>query len=490
MFTSIIAGLAAGGLLDSREKVGLVSLPSSVPKAAAAKTSGRRVSRRAIAAWLTFDWAAQPHFTLVTTFVFAPYFASRLAATPAEGQALWGYATGFAGLLIAMLSPVLGAIADAAGARKPWIEVFSILLVTGGASLWFAAPGSGTGIAIALVGFAVATLAAEFATVFTNAMMPELVEEESLGRLSGTGWAVGYAGGLVSLVLVLGFLVANPGTGLTLFAAPPLFGLDPATFEGDRASGPFAALWYAVFVLPLFLFVPDRPKRARLGEAVRAGTRKLVATLSSAGAHRNVVRFLLAHMIYADGLVALFAFGGIYAAGTFGWTSFELGLFGILLTVTGTFGALTGGWLEDRCSAKTIVGWALALLILASIGILSVDAGHIGFVIDVAPAMPDDGLFASAGERVYLALGAVIGALAGPLQASSRSLMARIAPLGRATEFFGLYALSGKVTSFMGPLAVAAVTALSQSQRLGIAVLVVFFALGGVLLIGVKAVRE
>lgn len=456
----------------------------------AARPGGRRVSRAAIASWLLFDWAAQPHFTVVTTFVFAPYFASRLAATPAEGQALWGYATGVAGLLIALLSPVLGAIADATGARKPWIAVFSILLILGGASLWFAAPGAETGIMLALFGFAVATVAAEFATVFTNAMMPDLVEEDRLGRLSGTGWAVGYAGGLVSLVFVLGFLVANPDSGRTLFGAPPLFGLDPASFEGDRASGPFAALWYAVFVLPLFLFVPDRARRLRLGAAVGAGLKGLGATISSVGRHRNVALYLLAHMIYADGLVALFAFGGIYAAGTFGWTSFELGLFGILLTVTGTIGALIGGWLEDRVGAKTIVGWALALLIAASIGILSIDASHIGFVIPVEPAAPGDGLFAATGERVYLALGAFIGMLAGPLQASSRSLMARIAPLGRATEFFGLYALSGKVTSFMGPLGVAAITALSQSQRAGISVLVLFFALGGVLLIRVKPARE
>jgi UMF1 family MFS transporter len=203
-----------------------------------------------------------------------------------------------------------------------------------------------------------------------------------------------------------------------------------------------------------------------------------------------VALFLAAHMIYADGLVALFAFGGIYAAGTFGWTSFELGLFGILLTVTGTIGALIGGRLDDKLGAKTIVGWALVLLIAASIGILSIDATHVGFVIPVDPAVPGDGLFASAGERVYLLLGCFLGALAGPLQASSRSLMARIAPVGRATEFFGLYALAGKVTSFFGPLAVATVTTLWQSQRIGISVLVVFFALGGALLIGVKPVRE
>jgi UMF1 family MFS transporter len=436
-----------------------------------------------------FDWAAQPHFTLITTFVFAPYFAARVAETPVAGQALWGYATGAAGLAIAVFSPILGAVADAGGRRKPWVAVFSFLLIIGAASLWFAAPGVPAAVTIALVGFAVATIGAEFATVFTNAMMSDLVDESRLGRLSGTGWAIGYAGGLLSLVLVLGFLVANPESGRTLLGIAPVLGLDPATFEGDRASGPFTALWYAVFVLPLFLFTPDNERRLRLRLASRVGIGKLRKTLLSLRRHSNVALYLLSHMIYADGLVALFAFGGIYAAGTFGWVSFELGLFGILLTITGTVGALIGGRLDDRYGPKPVIAGALLLLILASVAILSIDPTHVGFIVEVAPAAEDDGLFASTGEKVYLALGALIGALAGPLQSASRSLMARIAPAGRATEFFGLYALSGRVTSFAGPLAVGALTAVSASQRIGISVLVVFFAVGGGLLVGVRPER-
>lgn len=451
---------------------------------------GRRAPRRAIGAWLMFDWATQPYFTLLTTFVFAPYFAAQIADTPVAGQALWGYATGAAGLTIALLSPVLGAIADAGGPRKPWIAVFSLLLIVGTASLWFAAPGAEYAVVIALAGFAVAAIGAEFATVFTNAMMPDLVEESRLGRLSGTGWAVGYVGGLVSLVLVLGFLVANPESGTTLIGAMPIFGLDPASFEGDRASGPFTALWYAIFALPLFMLMPDRDRRRKLKDAIRAGVAELRTTLMAVRRHTNVVRYLLAHMIYADGLVALFAFGGIYAAGTFGWTSFELGLFGILLTITGTIGALIGGRLDDRFGAKKVIAGALGLLTLVSIAIISIDTNHVGFLIEVRPIEIGGGLFASTGERVYLALGGLIGALAGPLQASSRSLMVRISPTEQITEYFGLYALTGKVTSFVGPLAVGVVTALSQSQRIGIATLIVFFIVGAVVLIGVKPARS
>ena len=463
----------------------MMAMPTDLTRPA----DGRLASRRAIGAWVMFDWATQPHFTLITTFVFAPYFAARVAETPVAGQALWGYATGAAGLAIALLSPVLGAIADAGGARKPWIAVFSLLLIGGAASLWFAAPGAENAVAIALAGFAIATIGAEFATVFTNAMMPDLVEESRLGRLSGTGWAVGYAGGLVSLVMVLGFLVANPESGRTLLGMAPILGLDFAGFEGDRASGPFTALWYAIFVLPLFLLVPDKARRMNFAGSIKAGLCRLWSTVRALRRDANVGRYLLSHMIYADGLVALFAFGGIYAAGVFRWTSFELGLFGILLTVTGTIGAVIGGRLDDRFGAKPVISGALGLLILASIGILSIDANHVGFLIEVEAVDIRDGLFASTGERLYLGLGAVIGALAGPLQAASRSLMARIAPVGQATEFFGLYALSGKLTSFAGPIVIGVVTALSQCQRIGISMLVVFFIVGGVLLIGVKPAR-
>src|SRR5688572_16043259 len=190
-------------------------MPGSSPGMAAVsmaasehQTTQHYPPRRAVAAWVFFDLAAQPFFTLVTTFVFAPYFASRVASTPEMGQSLWGFATAAAGLTIALLSPVLGAIADAAGRRKPWIALFGAMLVIGCSLLWFATPGEANVIALVLFAFALATIGAEFATVFNNSMMPTLVRPDHMGRLSGTGWAVGYTGGLVSLVVTLGFLVA------------------------------------------------------------------------------------------------------------------------------------------------------------------------------------------------------------------------------------------------------------------------------------------
>lgn len=442
-------------------------------------------SRPAILGWLLFDWACQPFFTLVTTFVFAPYFAAALAPDPVTGQSLWGYATAAAGFALAILSPVLGSVADATGPKKPWIAACGLVLVIASYALWYAAPGQPSAIPVALIGFAFATIAVEIAAVFNNAMIPHLVPPERYGRLSGTGWAMGYLGGLVSLVIVLGFLAADAGSGKTVLGLSPLFGLDPTMREGDRITGPFSAVWFLIFVMPLFLVTPDIARsKLQLGEAVRHGLAQVKHTLIDARRHEGVLRFLIANMVYQDALVALFAFGGIYGAGVFGWQATELGLFGILLTITGTIGALIGGRLDDAFGAKPVIMGAILILALVCVGVLSLGREHILFVIPTAPV--GEGLYASAPEKLFVLLGLVIGAVAGPLQASSRSLLARLVPPREAGRYFGLLALSGKVTSFLAPLAVAVATAIFQTQAAGPAVLILFLFAGFVLLSGVK----
>jgi UMF1 family MFS transporter len=440
--------------------------------------------RRAILGWILFDWACQPFFTLVTTFIFAPYFAAALAPDPATGQSLWGYATALAGLTLGFLSPVLGSIADASGPRKPWIMVCGAVLVVSCSLLWFAEPGTGYGMGLALVAFAIGTVSVEIAGVFNNAMMPTLVPPERLGRLSGAGWAMGYAGGLVSLVVVLGFLAATP-SGKTYLGLDPLFGLDPALREGDRAAGPFSALWFVAFVGPLLLYTPDVPRRGRhLREAARHGLVQLRNTLSEARQRPGLVRFLAANMVYQDALVALFAFGGIYGAGVFGWTAVELGIFGILLTITGTIGALIGGRFDDRFGAKAVITGAVVTLGFVCLGVLSLGRDHVLFA--VATPAQEDGMFGSVPERVFVALGLVIGAVAGPLQASSRTYLARLVPASEAGRYFGLLALSGKVTSFLAPLCVALATDFFDTQAAAPAVLILFFGTGLTLLAGVR----
>jgi UMF1 family MFS transporter len=399
-----------------------------------------------------------------------------------KGQSIWGFATAVAGIVIACTSPVLGAVADATGRRKPWIAAFGALLVIGSATLWIAKPGDAATIMLALIAFVIASIGAEFAHIFYNTMMPTLVPRNKIGSLSGLGWAVGYIGGMISLILSLAFLATNPETGRTLLGFSPIFGLDALAREGDRATGPLTAIWFVVFVTPLFLFTPDGEARYRFGPAIKHALRALVDTVRAARRHRDLWFFLLANMIYTDGLIALFAFGGIYGVGQLGWHTIELGLFGILLTITGTIGAYIGGKLDDRLGAKPVILGSLVILTICCFGILSVSRDRILFFLPVAPPMPGHGIFASTAERLYVALGALIGMVAAPLQAASRTLLVRLAPHDQLAQFFGLFALSGKLTSFMGPFLVAAVTAATASQKAGISVLVAFFFVGGVLL--------
>jgi MFS transporter, UMF1 family len=441
--------------------------------------------RAAVISWIFFDWAAQPYFTLITTFVFAPYFANFVAPDPATGQAWWGFAAAGAGLSIALLSPVLGAIADASGRRKPWIAGFGALLVIGASAMWIGKPGDPSIIVPLLLAYAVASVGVEFATVFNNAMMPTLVPPERIGRLSGTGWATGYVGGILSLIIVLGFLAANPETGRTLFGLAPLFGLDPVSHQGDRITGPLTAIWFIIFVTPMFLLTPDYPAKRPVRQALRAGLSELKGTLGELPKQRSMLIFLLANMVYTDGLVSLFAFGGIYAAGTFGWHTLQIGTFGIMLAIAGTIGAWLGGKLDDNLGPKRVIAGSMTVLLLSVIAILLVDRDSI-FFIEVAPPQPGGAMFAGAAEKAYLVLGCLIGAAGGPLQAAARTLLIRLAPRDRIAQYFGLFALTGKVTSFIGPLLIGAVTAATASQKAGMSVLVIFFTVGMVLLMMVK----
>lgn len=436
---------------------------------------------------MLFDWAGQPYYTLILTFLFAPYFANVVVGDAARGQTIWGYGAAAAGILVAIGSPLLGALADGRGRRKPWIALFSLVLAAGMAALWLAKPGS-TGLALWLVvlAFVMATVAAEFATVFTNAIMPTLVPQSQIGRLSGIGWGVGYAGGLISLAIMAGLIVTNPATGKTLLGLDPLLPLDSGAREGDRLVGPFSAAWYLIFMIPFFLFVPDARADSTTSSARQSPPAELLATLRELPLHRDMLWFLVARAIYVDGLSAIFAFGGIYGSSVFGWQAFELGLFGIILTLTGAVGAVIGGFLDDRWGSKRVILISLAILLIGAIGILSVSASHVLFTVEVPAKAVGSKPFTAIGELVYLAFAMLIGAVAAPVQAASRSLLARLAPPDKITQFFGLFAFSGKVTAFAAPFLVATVTAATGSQRAGMAVIAAFLLTGMLLMLPVR----
>lgn len=414
-------------------------------------------STRAIVAWCLFDWANSAFPTVISTFLFSAYFTDHVAPTHEAGQALWSTANGIAALAIAALSPLLGAIADQAGRRKPWLFALSLLSVVATAALWFVRPTVDDAL-FALVAMGVATLGFELGLAFYNAMLPEIVSPDYVGRVSGWGWGVGYAGGLACLVLSYFVFVAPD---------PPPFGLDPGQAEHVRIVMPLAALWFALFSLPLFLWVPDRPPAGRrLAEAVGGGIAELAATLRQVRRYGNILRFLIAKMIYIDGLNTLFIVGGAFAAGVFNMSIGEVLVFGIILNVTAGAGAIAFAWVDDWLGGKPTILISLAALTLVGAALLAIHS-----------------------KPWFYVLAAVVGIFLGPAQAASRSLMARLAPPAQRTEFFGLYNLAGKVTTPVGPLLVGLVTYLSDSQRAGMAVIFPFLIVGMLLLLGVREPR-
>ena len=431
---------------------------------------------KGIFGWMMFDWATQPFHTLIITFVFGPFFVAHLASNSVAGQEIWGYATGFGGLAIAFMAPVLGAIADSSGPRKPWIFFFSIFGVVGCWMLWFSEPGNSS-MAFVITGLVLGLIGMEFSAVFNNAMMPSLVPRSRLGRLSGSAWALGYIGGIVSLVIVLGLMSAPPDTGKTLFGLTPILGLNPATHAGDRASGPLTAIWYVIFVLPMFLFTPDVQRKAVSKNVIVIGLRDLWATLRKLPNEKSYFSFLVSSMLYRDGLNALYAFGGIYAAGVLGWSITKIGVFGILAAATGVLGGWIGGKMDDRYGPKLVVSLGIIVLTLCCLTIVSTAPNEVFFITvgtaDAPSQLPD---------LVFYIAGCLIGASGAALQAASRVLLVDQVEPDRVTEAFGLYALSGKATTFIGPLLIAVATGFFGSQRLGVTPIILLLLVGMALL--------
>jgi len=442
----------------------------------------KRVSKAGIWGWMLYDWASQPFHTLLVTFIFAGYFAAEVAPDPVTGQTWWGWMLTLSGLTLAISAPILGSVADASGPRKPWILLFSIMAVAGACYLWFAMPGQSDNAALILAAFGIMLFGVEFTVVFVNAIMPDLVPREELGRLSGNGWALGYVGGVFSLIIVLLLMVeSSPGSGATLAGITPVAGLDEIERGGERASGPFTAIWYIVFALPFFIFTPDTPKREKVQGAVGDGLRTLKKTLASLPSTPSLFAYLGSSMFYRDALNGLYTFGGIYAVGVLGWVTTQLGVFGILAAITGALGAFFGGRLDDAKGPRFVIKLCIIILILVCIVIVTTDRSTI-LLIPVAEA---PGPFALPDITFYFC-GALIGAAGGALQSASRTLMTDQAKDGNMTEAFGLYALSGKATSFLAPALIGLFTLISGSQQIGISALIPLFIIGLVLLSWVR----
>ncbi|HEY4254357.1 MAG TPA: MFS transporter [Roseomonas sp.] len=400
--------------------------------------------------WALYDWANSAFPTVVSTFVIAAYFTQGVAPDPITGQAQWGWMQTLAGIAIAVLAPITGAVADAGGRRRLLLLVCTVVTSVATACIWFATPvPASTLLLLAAVG--VATVGFELGTVFYNAMLPQVAEPARLGRVSGLAWGLGYAGGLCCLAAAL---------ALAMPEQPP-FGLDRGQAEHLRATALLVAVWMLVFGWPVLAALPDPPPAARppWGQAARAGLAEIRALLRALPQRPALTRFLVARLFYTDGLNTLFAFGAIFAAGVYGLSFTEIMLFGIALNVTAGLGAAGFGLIEDRIGSKRTVLIALAALVALGAA-----------------------LVLASGQVAFWALALLLGIFVGPAQAASRTMMARMAPPDEVTAHFGLFALSGRVTGFFGPAVLAAVTHATGSQRAGMATVLVFLAVGGLIL--------
>ena len=403
-------------------------------------------NRKTVAAWCLYDWANSAFNTLVVTFVYSTYFSEAFASDPGHGTALWSRGVTTSYLLIAVLAPLAGTLADR-GDRRRYLIGCTLTCVVMTAALAFVSPSQPNAVVVALAIFVVANIAFELGLVFYNAFLPSLASEDRLGRVSGYGWGLGYAGGLVCLALALPFAMSDP----------PPFGLSSVDGFNVRATNVVVAAWFLVFSVPMFLLVRDE-NVGSTGLDLRGAFSQLRRTVAHVRRYREVVRFLIARLIYNDGLVTVFAFGGIYAAGTFGFTITEVIIFGIVLNVVAGLGAWIFGFVDDRIGGKTTIAISLVFLVVATV------------VGAVAP-----------NRAWFWVAGCGIGFFLGPNQSASRSLMARFVPKQHESEFFGFFAFSGKATAFLGPLLLG-LLADAYNQRVGVASVVLFFIVGGVLL--------
>ena len=447
--------------------------------------------RQRIWGWYFFDWASQPYSTLLLTFTFGPYFSEVASAkflaggmdqmaASAAAQAYWTTGQTIAGILIACLAPILGAVADGTGRRMPWIWGFSVLYVMGSWALWYLSPVE-PNLFMAMIWFGLGLIGMEFATIFTNSLMPDLAEDEDMGKVSGAGSAWGYLGGIIALILMLLFFNENGATGKTLIGIPPVFGLDAGLREGTRAVGPFTAIWYVVFMVPFFFWVHEGiPKtRVRLGQSLR----ELWHLILSLRQRQSLGAHLLSSMLYRDALNALYGVGGIYAAGVLGWSITQIGIFGIIAAISAAIFTWAGGRMDSALGPKPVIVLSMWVLILVCLVVAGMSRStFFGLSLAEGSSLPD---------VVFYVCGCGIGAAGGSLQAASRTMMVFHTKPERATEAFGLYALSGKATTFLGTMGIAVFTIVTGSSRLGIAIpLISLFVLGMIILAWVKPMGE
>ena len=432
-----------------------------------------------------FDWANQPFYTLIMTFVFAVYFTDVFIAGD-DGAQKFTLTQTIAGIVIAILSPILGSISDLRGNRKRWMGLWSLLFVIGMGLLWYAYPGAPNGIWLVMFGLILASTAVGFGEVFNNSMLTNIETKENMGVLSGLGFGLGYIAGLIGLILFLLFFVW-PGGETNL-----LYGLNTSEYEHIRIIGPLCAVWYAFFIIPLFLFTPDtKSKQIPILASIKQGTTNFINTFKELKNFKNVFIFLIARLFFQDALNALFVIGGIYANQVIGMTLTQVLILGIILNLFAGPSSILGGYFNDRIGSKKVINISLWGLLISGVLALSMDQTTIFYFFEVAKFSPDVerftfGIFNSTSQVVYIFVVIGIATFFGPTQTASRALMVKISPPEKAAEFFGLYAFAGKSTSWLVPGLMSIILIFNNNLQNAMLVIMLFNILGIIMMRYVK----
>ena len=425
-------------------------MTDAAPPVSSAGTADEGNTRR-IVAWTLYDWANSSFTTIVVSFIYSGFFTQVMVGDDVLGQALWGRAVSVSALIIALLSPVVGAMADRGGKRRRYLFISTMVCVLATAVLTFVAPGTPHGILIALTIFVIANVGFEVSGVFYNSFLPVVAPPDKIGTISGIGWGVGYMAGIVSMIIALLAFVGFAG-------ADPWLSLSTEGAFHVRAVNLLVAGWFLLFSIPMFIWVKDEGP-VRDGGGVRAALIELKKTFQEIRRYGEIAKFLLARLLYNDGIGTVFVMIGPFAMAAFDWDFDRVILFGITANITAGLGAFFFGFVDDRVGGKRTI---MISVVFLAIGILVGAMAH--------------------NEAFFWVAALTAAVFAGPNQAASRSLMARFTPDNRQAEFFGFYAFSGKATTFAGPLLVGIVGTLFNSVRAGIGVVAIFFVAGGILL--------
>ncbi|MBI1250146.1 MAG: MFS transporter [Alphaproteobacteria bacterium] len=460
--------------------------------AAGAITAPRARERmdRGALSWALFEWARNPYVILCVIYVLAPYIATQVVGDPVRGQEAisgWHKVSGF---VVALTAPFLGAAADRMGRRKPMLALVLAVMAPAIFLQWFAQPGD-QGLPLWGVGalVIVTSIAFAYTEVLHNSMLTAAAKPRLLPHVSGLGLALGNAASVLLLVFVL-LTMALPGqVDWSFVPSAPMFGLDAQAHEPSRIVAPLSAIWLVVFAIPLFLFTPDLSSTGvKFVDAAKEGLVGVVRTVRNLRNHRNVATFLVARMIYADGKTAILIFGGVYAAGVMHWTLVEMLAFGVILSVFAVFGGFAGGWLDDAIGPKNAVAAEIGVTLVCLLAMVSMSPDAMFFVIPVDPAaiVWNGPVFQTAPELAYIGASMVIAISITAAYASSRTLMARLSPKGMEGELFGLYALSGAATVWLGPMLVEYFTGAYDSQKAGFGSIAILLVVGFLLMLFVK----